>query len=945
DDFYCTIDHTGEHHIHRYEDDEPCFVEQLCMVDGAGIKGSEPCRRAMLKLRYRRNPVVGDKFSSRHGQKGVMSILWPAEDMPFTDSGITPDILFNPHGFPSRMTIGMLIESIAGKTAACEGRKTADGTTFREYSDMYNSGADNEADPFRMADGLEPQKGQAVGGPKAAEYFGNTLLKHGYEKLGTDRMYSGIHGCEIETDIFVGVVYYQRLRHLVMDKAQVRSRGRVDRLTNQPVKGRKKHGGIRFGEMERDSLLAHGASFLLRVRSFRGNFGFLQTDGFPGDIFVGLKGNPHLVSLSEGDVVEFEFHTEKGGKAEAANVRVAGGATGSFSSHSSRAAPSSAPPKGGAQRLVQGSIHQGWIRSFTGQWGFVNSDDFTGDLFVGARTNPMLGIVAQGDRVQFEIGSTTDGKSEAVNVVLLEAVDGATASRPSSRPGLVPSAAKLVPEGRAQVGHLVGIRLTGTIKSFKDQWGFINCAEFVGDLFMHLRSNPDLGVVFPGDAVQFEVAEDKQGGYNAVNTTVMKEDPQTLVGQRLSGWVKSFKEKWGLINSQRFDGDIFVGLGSNSHIKGPLTVGECVEFEIALDEKAKQGIQAVHVKPTGVMAATTASAQAASAPAGPIVRSCPPAPDAQQRLGARPPKPEALIGYWSRGTVRSFREPFGFVVSNDFEGDLFLHLGSNPGLSVSAGGNVEFDITQGPNGKVHATAVQVQAVELEQLIGQTVSGTVRSFSGVWGFVASPKYIGDVFVGMKSNPHLLVTLKQGDQIDFTVSRSSAKSGNKGYEASGVRVVGGNVPDQAAAMQIALAAMAQAQQQQQMQQMQQMQMQQMQPGDKFQKGGMQHMQHAPIARGGCGGARAGGARSRSPPLMAGRRSADPSTMVGSRLQGAIRSFKGEWGFVTSNAFQGDLFLGAKSNPHLAAGQLNTGDKVMFRVGQSPSGKPEALDVAKC
>eukprot|EP00931_Biecheleriopsis_adriatica_P118111 TRINITY_DN93574_c0_g1_i1.p1 TRINITY_DN93574_c0_g1~~TRINITY_DN93574_c0_g1_i1.p1 ORF type:complete len:1268 (-),score=228.21 TRINITY_DN93574_c0_g1_i1:51-3854(-) len=268
DDLYCVVDFKGEGEVTHYKDDEPSYVEQVVRVDGHAIKGSTACKRVMLKLRFTRNPVVGDKFSSRHGQKGVMSILWPAEDMPFTESGITPDILFNPHGFPSRMTIGMLIESIAGKTAANEACRTADATTFREYSGCYNNN-DNEGDPFHQRDLNAGGANAAVGGPKAAEYFGDTLLKHGYKRLGTERMYSGIHGTEIETDIFVGVVYYQRLRHLVMDKAQVRSRGKVDRLTNQPVKGRKNKGGIRFGEMERDSLLAHGASYLLHDRLMR----------------------------------------------------------------------------------------------------------------------------------------------------------------------------------------------------------------------------------------------------------------------------------------------------------------------------------------------------------------------------------------------------------------------------------------------------------------------------------------------------------------------------------------------------------------------------------------------------------------------------------------------------------------------------------------------------
>jgi len=211
---------------------------------------------------------VGDKFSSRHGQKGVMSLLWPQEDMPFTESGMTPDILFNPHGFPSRMTIGMLIESIAAKAATGEGDRCANGTTFRSYKSRYDDlDGRNEDDVFLKQSDKAAEA--SAGWGKAADYFGDVLVKQGFQRLGTETMYSGIHGTEMETEIFVGVIYYQRLRHLVLDKAQARARGPCDRITNQPVKGRKRGGGIRFGEMERDSLLAHGTSFLLHDRLFR----------------------------------------------------------------------------------------------------------------------------------------------------------------------------------------------------------------------------------------------------------------------------------------------------------------------------------------------------------------------------------------------------------------------------------------------------------------------------------------------------------------------------------------------------------------------------------------------------------------------------------------------------------------------------------------------------
>lgn len=267
DPLYCSVSFAGVPHVDMYKDDEPAFVENVTII-AAGYGGPSAtrstARKALIKLRIVRNPVVGDKFSSRHGQKGVMSILWPQEDMPFTESGVIPDILFNPHGFPSRMTIGMLIESIAAKTAAQAGTPTVDATTFREYRGHFTKG-DNEGDPFLKQDREDAEATPTL----ASEYFGQTLASHGFQRLGTERMYSGIHGTEMETEIFVGVVYYQRLRHMVAEKAQVRSRGPVDRVTKQPLKGRKRKGGIRFGEMERDSLLAHGTAFLLHDRLMR----------------------------------------------------------------------------------------------------------------------------------------------------------------------------------------------------------------------------------------------------------------------------------------------------------------------------------------------------------------------------------------------------------------------------------------------------------------------------------------------------------------------------------------------------------------------------------------------------------------------------------------------------------------------------------------------------
>ena len=204
------------------------------------------CRRnlqkATVKMRFARNPVIGDKFSSRHGQKGVLSFQWPDEDMPFCcGTGMRPDIIINPHAFPSRMTIGMLVESMASKIGALSG-------TFVD------------ATPFASSRRGEAQQ------PTPVQTFGEELLAHGFSHHGGETMVSGVTGEEFKADIFCGLVYYQRLRHMVSDKFQVRSVGQISPLTHQPIKGRKVGGGIRFGEMERDSLLAHGAAFLLHDR-------------------------------------------------------------------------------------------------------------------------------------------------------------------------------------------------------------------------------------------------------------------------------------------------------------------------------------------------------------------------------------------------------------------------------------------------------------------------------------------------------------------------------------------------------------------------------------------------------------------------------------------------------------------------------------------------------
>ena len=220
-----------------YKGMEDAIIDQIRLI-GDDL-GNKQCTKVCITYRINRPTITGDKWSSRHGQKGVNSLKYPMVDLPFTENGgIQPDIIINPNAFPSRMTIGMFVESMAGKLGSLDG-------TFKDGT------------PFQKRDGIDES---------FVDEFGQQLAKRGYNYYGNEQMYSGTTGELLEVDIYIGVVYYQRLRHMVSDKYQVRTTGPVDRLTKQPIKGRKRAGGIRFGEMERDSLLAHGTSFMLQDR-------------------------------------------------------------------------------------------------------------------------------------------------------------------------------------------------------------------------------------------------------------------------------------------------------------------------------------------------------------------------------------------------------------------------------------------------------------------------------------------------------------------------------------------------------------------------------------------------------------------------------------------------------------------------------------------------------
>jgi len=200
-------------------------------------RDSDSYQFAKVRIRSKRIPGIGDKFSSRFGQKGTVGMIYEQEDMPYTAEGITPDIIVNPAAIPSRMTIGQLLESVIGKAACIEGFE-CDATPFS---------SENVDTPDKLAE---------------------ILQSSGFRKYGTEEMFNGRNGMKFTAKIFIGTTYYQRLKHMSKDKLHARATGPLQLLTRQPPEGRKRDGGFRFGEMERDCMLGYASVGFLKEKMF-----------------------------------------------------------------------------------------------------------------------------------------------------------------------------------------------------------------------------------------------------------------------------------------------------------------------------------------------------------------------------------------------------------------------------------------------------------------------------------------------------------------------------------------------------------------------------------------------------------------------------------------------------------------------------------------------------
>ena len=220
----------GSHKVTRVSGSRVKFASSGIVDKVIVYKNKDNLRSCRVRIRKEKIPTVGDKYSSRPGQKGMCGMVMKQSEMPFTENGIVPDMIINPHAIPSRMTINQLLEVVLGKSA-CLGGFLGDATAFQN-NDIQD--------------------------------YASLMEKYGYDQWGNEVMYSGITGEQLHTSVFIGPTYYQRLKIMVADKVHSRGTGPTQSLTRQPRAGRANNGGLRIGEMERDSILAHGISEFMR---------------------------------------------------------------------------------------------------------------------------------------------------------------------------------------------------------------------------------------------------------------------------------------------------------------------------------------------------------------------------------------------------------------------------------------------------------------------------------------------------------------------------------------------------------------------------------------------------------------------------------------------------------------------------------------------------------
>lgn len=230
-----------------------------------------------VRTRTTKVPQIGDKFASRHGQKGTIGITYRNEDMPFSAEGVVPDLIINPHAIPSRMTVAHLIECLLSKVSSLTGME-GDATPFTDLT---------------------------------VEQVSKLLRENGYHSRGFELMYHGHTGKKLMAQVFFGPTYYQRLRHMVDDKIHARARGPVQMLTRQPVEGRSRDGGLRFGEMERDCMIAHGAAGFLKERLMEASDAFrVHVCGICGlmSVIANLKKNQFECRSCKNKTIIYQLH-------------------------------------------------------------------------------------------------------------------------------------------------------------------------------------------------------------------------------------------------------------------------------------------------------------------------------------------------------------------------------------------------------------------------------------------------------------------------------------------------------------------------------------------------------------------------------------------------------------------------------------------------------------